>query len=134
VSLDLIDLALDRMTDFAEFERLATEVMYLDGWHDIKPLGGTADLGVDAASERFFRQADVERTVFQYTLQEYLPGKISETITKLRDNKIEFSELILVTPHAISSEAQIKMKRESRAKHAVTLDIYEGDVPIAVEN
>jgi hypothetical protein len=28
VSLDLIDLALDRTTDFAEFERLATEVMY----------------------------------------------------------------------------------------------------------
>ena len=125
MSFDLIELALDRITDFADFERLATEVMYLDGWHGVRPLGGTADLGQDAVSERFFRQADVERTVFQYTLQEYLPGKIADTITKLRDNKIEFYELILVTPHAISSDAQIKMKRDARAKHGVTLDIYE---------
>src|SRR6185437_7726118 len=83
VSLDLIEIALSRLTDFAEFERLATEVMYLDGWHDIKPLGGVSDQGQDAISESFF-QAELERTVFQYTLQEYLPGKVAETIEKLK--------------------------------------------------
>ena len=54
MSLDAIELALDRMTDFTGFERLATELMYLEGWYDIKPLGGTGDMGQDAVSERFF--------------------------------------------------------------------------------
>jgi hypothetical protein len=114
------------MTDFADFEKLASEVMYLDGWSDIKPLGGVADLGQDAVSDRFFRQSgDVEHTVFQYTLQEYMPGKISVTIKKLRENKIKFTELVVVTPHEISSESQLKMKRGARATYKVTLTIYE---------
>ena len=125
MSLDVIELALDRMTDFIAFERLATEVMYLAGWYDIRPLGGTADLGQDAVAERFFGQPDTERTVFQYTLQHYLPGKVTDTANKLRANKIGFSELVVVTPHPISSETQIKMKRAARADHGVHLDIFD---------
>ena len=69
------------MTDFTDSERLASEIMYLEGWIDIKPLGGVADLGQDAVVERFYRpDGDMSRTVFQYTLQEYLPGKVNETI------------------------------------------------------
>ena len=49
MSFDAIELALDRMTDFVAFERLATEVMYLEGWYDIRPLGGPADQGQDAS-------------------------------------------------------------------------------------
>lgn len=126
VSIDLFDIALERLTDFTDFESLATEIMYLEGWVDIKPLGGVSDLGQDAVSEQLYRQAgDVERTVFQYTLQDYLPGKVTGTIDKLRANKIAFVELIVVTPHEISSEAQIRMKRDARTTYGVSLQIYE---------
>jgi hypothetical protein len=126
VAIDLIDIALDRMTDFTEFERLASEIMYEEGWIDIKPLGGVADLGQDAVSERIYRpEGDISRTVFQYTLQEYLPGKVDDTIEVLRKNHVEFTELIVVTRHAISSEAQMKMKRDARITYKVALDIYE---------
>jgi hypothetical protein len=126
VAIDLIEIAPDQLTDFNDFERLASEVMYLEGWVDIKPLGGVADSGQDATSERLYRQdGDTERTVFQYTLQEYLPGKIADTIEKLRDNKVPFTELVIVTPHAISSEAQINMKRDARLDDNVRLDFYE---------
>ena len=125
MSFDAIELALDRITDFIEFERLATELMYLDGWYDIKPLGGTADMGQDAVSERFFTQAASQRTVFQYTLQQYLPGKVTATIEKLRANDVHFFELIVVTPHSISSETQIKMQRSARSEHSVALNIFD---------
>ncbi len=125
MSFDAIELALDRMTDFIAFERLATELMYLEGWYDIKPLGGTADLGQDAVSERFFDQAVPQRTVFQYTLQHYLPGKVTATIEKLRANNIDFFELIVVTPHSISSETQTKMERTARSEHSVRLNIVD---------
>ena len=125
MSFDVVELALDRMTDFIAFERLATELMYLEGWYDIKPLGGTADMGQDAVSERFFGHAGSQRTVFQYTLQVYLPGKVTATIEKLRANEIDFFELIVVTPHAISSETQIKMQRAARSEHNVSLNIFD---------
>ena len=125
MSFDAIELALDRMTDHTAFERLATELMYLDGWCDIKPLGGTADMGQDAVSERFFGQAASQRTVFQYTLQHYLPGKVTATIEKLRANNIAFFELIVVTSHSISSETQIKMQRAARSEHSISLNIFD---------
>ena len=125
MSLDIVELALDRMTDFIAFERVATELMYLEGWYDIKPLGGTADMGQDAVSERFFGRAGSQRTVFQYTLQLYLPGKVTATIEKLRANEIDFFELIVVTPHDISSETQIKMQRAARSEHNVSLNIFD---------
>ena len=125
MSFDAIELALDRMTDHTAFERLATELMYLEGWCDIKPLGGTADMGQDAVSERFFGQAASQRTVFQYTLQHYLPGKVTATIEKLRANNIAFFELIVVTPHSISSETQIKMQRAARSEHSISLNIFD---------
>ena len=125
MSFDAIELALDRMTDFVAFERLATDVMYLEGWYDIRPLGGPADQGQDAASERFFGQAHSQRTIFQYTLQQYLPGKVTTTIEKLRANDIDFFELIVVTPHSVSSETQTKMQRTARSDHRVRLDIFD---------
>ena len=125
MSFDAIELALDRMTDHTAFERLATELMYLEGWYDIKPLGGTADMGQDAVSERFFGQAASQRTVFQYTLQHYLPGKVTATIEKLRANNIAFFDLIVVTPHSISSETQIKMQRAARSEHSISLNIFD---------
>ena len=125
MSLDVIELALDRMTDFIAFERLATDLMYLEGWNDIKPLGGTADMGQDAVSERFFGQAASQRTVFQYTVQRYLPGKVMDTIEKLRENNITFYELIIVTSHSISSETQIKMQRAARSEQRVSLSIFD---------
>ena len=125
MSFDAIELALDRMTDFTGFERLATELMYLEGWYDIKPLGGTGDMGQDAVSERFFGEKASQRTVFQYTLQHYLPGKVTATIEKLRANNIDFFELIVVTPHSISSETHVKMQRVARSEHSVSLNIFD---------
>ena len=127
MSFDAIELALGHMTDFAEFERLATEVMYLEGWDDIRPLGGKGDLGQDAVSERFYGQSNIQRTVFQYTLQQYLPDKVKATIVKLLRNDIDFTELVIVTPRPISAERIIKMKRTARTDHSIALDVYEGE-------
>lgn len=125
MSLDIIEIALDRISDFVGFERLATDVMYLEGWVNIKPLGGVADLGQDATSERFYESGESERTVFQYTLQEYLPGKVNDTIEKLNQNGVKFAEIVVVTPHQISSEAQTRMIQDARKTHQARLTIYE---------
>jgi len=125
MSLDLIEIALDRITDAAEFERLAAEVMYLQGYHDIKPLGGVHDLGQDAIQDRFLHRVGRSKIVFQFTLEEYLPGKLRRTVRRLAEASIEYSELVLVTPRRLSSERQAQLIEMARRDHDITVSVFE---------
>lgn len=83
MSVDIVEIALDKITDHRQFEKLASEIMRDEGYPNIKPLGGVADSGQDAVQESFFLSEGRNRVVFQYTLQECLVGKIDETVNKL---------------------------------------------------
>ena len=76
MALDIVDIALDYLTDASGFEKLAAEVMRGEGYHDIKPLGGVGDLGQDAVQDRFYHRKGRVRIVFQFTLQDYIAGKL----------------------------------------------------------
>jgi hypothetical protein len=80
MNLDLIEIGLSYITDNSTFEKLASEVMREEGYHDIKPLGGVNDQGQDAYQEKFYYRMGLIRTVFQYTLQDYVEGKFRDTI------------------------------------------------------
>jgi hypothetical protein len=125
MSLDLIEIALDGLTDHRDFEKLASEIMREEGYPNIKPLGGVGDDGQDAIQESYFLSEGRTRVVFQYTLQESLPGKIEETIDKLSKAKIDYHELVIVTRHSISTRRQEDMIKDARKKHGVNLSIYE---------
>ncbi len=125
MSLDIVEIALDGLTDHQEFEKIASEIMRDEGYPDIKPLGGSADLGRDAIQETYFISEGRNVTVFQYTLQEYLPGKIRDTIDKLGRADVEYNKLVIVTPRSISTERRDQMKRDTRIEYGRDLDVYE---------
>ncbi|MFH0802311.1 MAG: hypothetical protein V2A78_08020 [bacterium] len=125
MATDIIDIALLTITDFLGFERLAAEVLQLEGFAKIKPLGLRDDKGIDAAVERFFQNDEVQRTVFQFTTQEYLTAKVRDTIETLRRNTIPFDELIIATNRPVSAKRQASIKQEARKKFNVRVDIYE---------
>ena len=72
MGLDIIDIALENFTDDQEFESLATEVLYQEGFYGIKPMPGGNDFAQDAIEDKFFISDDTIRTVFQYSFQEYV--------------------------------------------------------------
>lgn len=125
MALDIIEIALDSLTDHAAFEALASELMRDEGYPGVQPLGGVADQGRDAIEERFFSDGTHQTTVFQYTLQEYLSGKLDETVEKLEKASVEYHELVIVTPHRLSSELQDKLIRRARKEHEISLRIFE---------
>jgi len=88
MSLDIVEIALDRLTDHQEFEKIASEIMRGEGYPNIKPLGGLADHGRDAIQESYSISEGQNIAVFQYTLQQYLPGKIKDTINKLSETDL----------------------------------------------
>lgn len=125
MSVDIVEIALDNMTDHSQFEKLASEVMRDEGYPNIKPLGGVADAGKDAVQEGYFLSEGRNRIVFQYTIQEYLAGKINETIEKLDKAGCKYNELVVVTTRSISTTRQDQMKEDARKNHDVSLKIYE---------
>ena len=125
MAFDIVEIALDRITDATDFEKVASEIMREEGYPDIKPMGGVHDSGIDASQDMFFVSGDVGSTIFQYTLQEGFPGKIQETIATLKKNNIKFDQLVIVTPRTISSQTQLDIKRDVRQKFAVTVDFFE---------
>ena len=54
MGLDLVEIALDRLTDDQEFEKLATETLYEEGYYDIVPMPGGNDFGQDAIADKFY--------------------------------------------------------------------------------
>ena len=75
--------------------------------------------------ERFFEEDEINRTVFQFTTQDYLTGKVKDTITKLRDNEIEFNELIIVTNRNVSTTRLSCIKQTARRDHGTRVDVFD---------
>ena len=123
--VDIVNIALDTLTDFTDFEKLACEVLHNTGFQDIKPLGGVADSGQDAVVERFyFRKKKWTRIVFQITTQETIDSKLRQTIERLEKCGIEYTELHLVTSRNLTTARQTKLTAIARELD-VTLTITE---------
>ncbi len=126
MSLDLVEIAIDRFTDWVTFEKLASEIMRDEGYPDIKPLGGVHDGGQDASVERFFvSDGKRMRVVFQFSLRSDVAAKIQETIARLQQLGTPFQKLVLATPAQISAETQQGLKRRTFREHEIDLEIFE---------
>jgi hypothetical protein len=126
MSLDILELALDRFTYWVRFEGLASEIMRDEGYPDIKPLGGVHDQGQDAVVERFFSATGARiRTVFEYSLREDVGSKLAETVSRLKEASVAFDKLVMVTRASMSPESQRALRQASRNEHGIDLEIFE---------
>lgn len=129
--MDLIEIGVDHFTDANLFEKLATEVLYNEGYFDIKPMPGGNDFGQDAIEDKFFELNDKgQRIIFQFSLQEKPKGKIIKTINRIKECKIDFTELIYVTNRTITGEVQQDLKKTMRIDHKVKIDFFERETII----
>jgi len=124
---DLVDYALDTMTDSRGFEKLAAEIMMLEGYPTIEPLGGVHDQGEDARAAGLFYANRPVHTVFQFTLQEDLAGKIDATCLRLKESGVAFGELVIVTSRPISAERRRKLEGRVRQSCGTPARIVERD-------
>ena len=113
------------MNDFNSFEKLASDVMLLEGWHDIIPLGSVHDLGRDAMQTSYHKSNTIQTTVFQYTLEKRASDKINRTVERLKEAGIKFNEFVFVTTEVISPKRSDDLKANFRKEYSATLHIYE---------
>ena len=123
--VDIVEIALNTITDFTDFEKLACEVLQQKGYFDIQRLGGMADAGQDAVEERYYYQKRKRtRTVFQITTQETIESKLKNTVDRLEKAEIDFTSLCLVTSREITT-ARIQKLQDIAHELDVSLTVME---------
>ena len=119
---DIVEIALDRLTDFADFEKLACEILHNEGYPNIKPLGGTHDAGRDAIDERYYvNEGRRSTTVFQITTQETIESKLKSTVSRLDEEGIQYAQLTIVTSRPLSTDRQDHLHRLA---HSLEVQLY----------
>lgn len=122
--IDIIEFALEHNTDFKQFEKLSIEILKLNGFESIIPVGGIDDDGIDALLVKYY-QDETYTTIFQITLQDNINSKIYRTIDTLIEKNIMFNELVLVTSNQINNTQAIKTKIRKMYKGKIKLEIFE---------
>ncbi len=84
---------LDEVTDYFEFERLCHDLMSLEGYSSIEPLGGFKDKGRDAIHV----DRSGETTIFAYSVREDWRAKLADDAAKIYRHGHTCDQLNFVT-------------------------------------
>jgi hypothetical protein len=90
---------LENVTDYFEFERLCHDLMSLEGYSSVEPLGGFKDKGRDAIHV----SRTGETTIFAYSVREDWRAKLAEDATKIRKHGHTCDQLNFITTAQFTS-------------------------------
>lgn len=84
---------LEQLTDYSDFERLCHDLMSLEGFPKIEPLGGFKDKGRDA----IHIDNSGETTIFAYSVREDWQAKLAEDATKIKNHNHKCDKLVFIS-------------------------------------
>ena len=122
MSADPIVYCLERLTDYAQFERLATDVMARTDFADIEPLGGTADGGRDAL--HVHRDGGTVRA-FAYSVRSDWEAKLREDCTRIAAGKHQVHVVVFVSTRAMTVQKRENLRTEIRKAHGWDTEFYD---------
>jgi hypothetical protein len=122
MAADPLVYCLEQLTDYDQFERLCHDLMALDGYRGIEPLGGTKDKGRDAI--HVDRTSNNEVTIFAYSVREDWRNKLDQDSEKIRNHGHTCQRLaFLCTSHFTAGERD-KAVNHIRTTYGWTLELY----------
>ena len=90
---NLTKYCLSELTDYADFETLCHDLMALEGYPTIEPLGGFKDKGRDAVHI----DAANNVTIFAYSVREDWRAKLAEDSAKIKKHGHQCEKLVFLT-------------------------------------
>ncbi|MEP0912934.1 hypothetical protein NDI45_18650 [Leptolyngbya sp. GB1-A1] len=120
MSANLTVYCLNNLTDYAEFERLCNDLMLLQGYLSIEPLGGFKDKGRDAIHV----SKSQEITIFAYSVREDWKDKLMEDAEKIYKHGHVCHELIFITTSQPTATERDKAINDVRSKYGWNLEVY----------
>ena len=99
MAANLTIYCLEEITDYFEFERLCHDLMSLEGYNSIEPLGGSSDKGRDAIHVNKFNVT----TIFAYSVREDWRAKLAEDAIKVYKHQHKCSEFVFITTAKVTA-------------------------------
>ena len=120
--IDLTLYALDTITDSWQFEKLCNDLLFREGFKNLKPHGGMHDRGIDALI--YVRESN-SRIICQYSTQKTFAAKIKDTLKKLTENEEQCDELHYVTNREVPYSTAKDLISFTDSQYGAKLEIYD---------
>jgi hypothetical protein len=121
MAADPVIVCLQSVTDYTQFERLCSDLMVLEGYSKLEPLGGFKDSGRDAVHHC---TASGQNTIFAYSVREDWRVKLDEDAKKIRKHKHPCNKLVFLCTSEFTAGARDKAIREVKTKFKWDLDLF----------
>jgi hypothetical protein len=122
MAADPIIYCLEHLTDYDQFERLCHDLMVLEGWDNLEPLGGMQDKGRDAI--HISRSNPHEVTIFAYSVREDWQAKLKQDAEKIRKRGHSCHRLVCLTTAAFSASERDKAVAFIQEEYGWPLELY----------
>jgi hypothetical protein len=123
MSADPIVYCLENLTDYAQFERLCSDVMNQSNFRDIEPLGGSSDRGRDALHVSRADPKDV--TIFAYSVRSDWRQKLKEDCERIQKEKHVLNRLIFACTAAILTTERDAAKQQVLDQYGWTFELFD---------
>lgn len=121
MSASLTVYCLQQVTDYFQFERMCHDLMALQGFSSIEPLGGFKDKGRDALHTD---TATGVRTIFGYSVREDWRVKIAEDTEKIQKHGHQCDRIVYITTAEFSAGERDEVVRHIENEFGWQLDLY----------
>lgn len=121
MSADPIVYCLEQLTDYAEFERLCHDLMALEGYPGIEPLGGSKDKGRDAIHTH---RSTEEVTIFAYSVREDWRRKLTEDAENIQKHGHVCQRLVFLCTASFTATERDSAVTDIRQTFGWTLELY----------
>lgn len=111
---------LEKITDYFEFERLCHDLMALEGYSSLEPLGGFSDKGRDAIH---VNQSGAT-TIFAYSVREDWRAKLAEDADKIHKHCHALQKLVFISTAEITASQRDEAVGFIHSKYGWQLDLY----------
>ncbi len=109
MSADPIVYCLEHLTDYVQFERLASDLMARAGYSDIEPMGGTADSGRDATH---WCPSTNNTRVFAYSVRSDWETKLRQDCARLSETGVDATEVVFVSTQMLPTARKDALRVE----------------------
>ena len=122
MSADPIVYCLDRLTDYRQFERLASDLMAGAGYPEIEPLGGTGDGGRDAL---YVDRHDGKISIFAYSVRSDWTAKLRSDCRRVAELGHPTDAIVFVSTQSMDVQQKDKIRTEILKQYNWSVDYYD---------
>jgi hypothetical protein len=121
MAADPLIYCLEHLTDYDQFERLCHDMMALDGYKNIEPLGGSKDKGRDAIH---VDSSTGEVTILAYSVREDWRVKLGEDAEKIKTHSHACQRLAFLCTATYSPSERDEAVRFVKNTYGWPLELY----------